>query len=79
MKAIQRGIRMMHLILLHDRIRGEHTVADSDIQMTSGLHSLWTRCLSLKSFLAPFDTFAYLLKINLKFFFRSYKQFEIFF
>lgn len=58
LKAFQRGIRMMHLILLHDCIRGEHTVANSNIQMTSGLHPLWTRCLSLKSFLAPFDTFA---------------------
>lgn len=58
LKAIQRGIRMIHLILFHDRICGEHTVADSDIQMTSGLHPLWTRCLALKCFLTPFDTFA---------------------
>jgi len=38
-------------------------MANSDVQVASRLHPLWTRHLSLQSLLAPFDSFIYLLKI----------------
>jgi len=63
LKAIQRGVCVMHFVLFHNRVRGKYTVADSDVQMASRLHPLWTCHLSLQSLLAPLDTFIYLFKI----------------
>jgi hypothetical protein len=54
---------MIHFILLHDRVCGKHTVANSNVQVASGLHPLRTCHFSLQSLLTPLDAFVYLFKI----------------